>query len=73
MTKLPDDHAADSQEPQDTPGGRAAERLRSFLEKRMSPEEAEAELERQTSLRRENEKESVKSESGPDELTKPKK
>ena len=33
------------------PGGRAAERLRDFLEKRMPAEDAEAEVEKETNLK----------------------
>jgi hypothetical protein len=40
------------------PGGRAADRLRDFLEKRLSPEEAEAELQKRTNIKPEERKES---------------
>ena len=45
------------------PGGRAAERLRDFLEKRLPPEQVEAELEKQTNI----EKKKRKKEPGPPE------
>ena len=39
------------------PGGRAAERLRDFLEKRLSPEEAEAEVDDRTNIKPTDQKE----------------
>jgi hypothetical protein len=39
------------------PGGRAAERLRDFLEKRLPAEEAEAELEDRTNIKPKQQKE----------------
>jgi hypothetical protein len=42
--------------PRTRPGGRAADRLRDFLEKRLPPEEAEAELEKRTNIKPEERK-----------------
>jgi hypothetical protein len=44
--------------PRTRPGGRAADRLRDFLEKRLPPEEAEAELEKRTNIKPEERKKS---------------
>ena len=46
------------------PGGRAAERLRDFLDKRLPPEEAEAELEKRTNIKPEEQKESSRRKTG---------
>ena len=73
MKEQADDRTSDKQKSSDMPGGRAAERLRDFLEKRLPPEEVEAELQRQTNLQQESEKKPGQGELGPEKQTKPEK